>query len=83
MRTTVYISQVTKRQLHLVAQRRHSSEAELIREAIDRLLAAEPTRPQMNLPLFTGVDHTVADRVDEILAEGYGVDGLATDNSNR
>ena len=61
---------------HRLARRRHRSEAELIREAIDTLLLAEPVRPKPRLPLFTGVDHTLADRVDEILAEGFGADGL-------
>jgi len=75
-RTTVYLSPDAKRRLRLAAQRRHRSEAELIREAIDALLANEPERPRPNLPLFTGVDHTVADQVDDILAAGFGTDGL-------
>ena len=75
-RTTVYLDQDAKRRLAAAARRRHRSEAELIREAIDTLLLAEPVRPKPRLPLFTGVDHTLADRVDEILAEGFGADGL-------
>ncbi|HEX9342370.1 MAG TPA: hypothetical protein VF995_01980 [Actinomycetota bacterium] len=67
-RTTVCLTQDTKRRLRLAAQRRQCSEAELVREAIDALLASEPERPRPNLPLFTGVDHTVADRVDDIPA---------------
>ena len=76
-RTTVYLTQEAKRRLSLAAKRRHRSEAELIREAIDKLLAEEPARPRPKLPIFHGVDHTVADRVDEVLSEGFGMDGLA------
>jgi Ribbon-helix-helix protein, copG family len=75
-RTTVYLTQDAKQRLCLAARRRKRSEAELIREAIEVLLADEPARPKPNLPLFTGVDHTVADRVDDILADGFGADGL-------
>jgi hypothetical protein len=49
-RTTVYLSQDAKRRLSLAA-RRHRSEAELIRDAIDRLLAEEPERPRPNPPV--------------------------------
>ncbi len=38
MRTTVYLTQEAKHLLTLAARRQHRSEAELIREAIDRLL---------------------------------------------
>ena len=75
-RTTVYISADAKRRLSMAARRRRRSEADLIREAIDQLLAEEPARPKPNLPLFSGVDHSVADRVDDALAEGFGADGL-------
>jgi predicted transcriptional regulator len=40
-RITVYLSQDAKRRLSLAARRRHRSEAELIRDAIDRLLGEE------------------------------------------
>ena len=45
-RTTVYLSQDAKRRLSAAARRRHRSEVELIRDAIDQLLADEPERPR-------------------------------------
>ncbi|MPZ27683.1 MAG: ribbon-helix-helix protein, CopG family [Micromonosporaceae bacterium] len=75
-RTTVYLQSDVKQRLGRAAARRRRSEAELIREAVDRLLAEEPPRPRPRLPLFTNVDHTLADRADEVLAEGFGADGL-------
>ena len=41
MKTTIYLPERTKQRLARAAQRRHRSEAELIREAIDRLLYEE------------------------------------------
>jgi hypothetical protein len=40
------------------------------------VLAAEPIRPKPALPVFTGVDHTVAGRVDDALAARFGSGGL-------
>jgi Ribbon-helix-helix protein, copG family len=74
-RTTVYLSRDAKRRLSQAARRRHRSEAELIREAIDRLLAEEPERPKPNPPKFA-FGPPVVDRVDDHLAAGFGRDGL-------
>ncbi len=46
------------------------SEAELIREGIERLIADEPPRPRA--PLFSSGDPTLAERVDEELRKGFG-----------
>lgn len=73
-RTTVCLSQEAKHRLTRAARRRHRSEAELIREALDHLLASEPTRPRLTLPIFDDRDPTLGDRVDEVLAEGFGAD---------
>jgi Ribbon-helix-helix protein, copG family len=75
-RATVYLSQDAKRRLSQAARRRHRSEAELIRDAIDRLLAEEPERPRPDPPKFA-FDLAIVDRVDEHLAAGFGRDGLA------
>lgn len=73
-RTTVYLTQDAKRRLSLAALRRHRSEAELIREAIDRLLAEEPARPRPNPPVIDG-EAPFADQADEYLsASGFGRD---------
>jgi Arc/MetJ-type ribon-helix-helix transcriptional regulator len=77
-RTTVYLSQDAKRRLSLAARRRHRSEAELIRDAIDRLLAEEPERPKPNPPTLD-LAPSVADDVDEHLSVGFGADGLEGD----
>jgi hypothetical protein len=77
-RTTVYLSQDAKRRLSLAARRRRRSEAELIRDAIDRLLAEEPERPKPNPPTLD-LDPSVVDDVDEHLSAGFGADGLEGD----
>lgn len=74
-RTTVYLSQDAKRRLSSAARRRHRSEADLIRDAIDRLLAEEPERPRPNPPQL-GLDPAVVDNVDEYLSGGFGAEGL-------
>jgi metal-responsive CopG/Arc/MetJ family transcriptional regulator len=77
-RTTVYLSEDAKRRLSQAARRRHRSEAELIRDAVDRLLAEEPERPKPDPPKFA-FDPAVVDRVDEHLAAGLGRAGLTED----
>ncbi len=42
VRTTVYLSQDAKSRLVVAAERHRCSEAELIRQAVDLLLASEP-----------------------------------------
>jgi hypothetical protein len=74
-RTTVYLSLDAKRRLSAAAQRQHRSEADLIRDAISRLLAEEPEIPRPNPPRFD-LDPSVADHVDEHLSAGFGADGL-------
>lgn len=74
-RTTVYLSLDAKRRLSAAAHRRHRSEAELIREAIDQILADEPERPRPSPPQLD-LDPAVIDKVDEHLSAGFGADGL-------
>lgn len=78
MRTTVYLSEDAKRRLSLAARRRHRSEAELIRHAVDLLLAEEPARPRPNPPALD-LDPGVADEVDEHLSAGFGGAGMGND----
>lgn len=78
-RTTVYLSLDAKRRLSAAAHRQHRSEAELIRYAVDQLLAAEPERPKPAPPTFD-LDPSVADHVDEHLAGGFGADGLEAES---
>ncbi|MGP3935949.1 CopG family transcriptional regulator [Nonomuraea sp. KM88] len=62
------------------AARAHEmSEGDYIREAVTRALAEEIVgeRPRPKLPLFPlSGENLTAERVDEILAEGFGKDGL-------
>jgi len=74
-RTTVYLSEDAKRRLSLAARRRRRSEAELIRQAVDMLLADEPERARPNPPALD-LDPSIADDVDEHLSTGFGRDGL-------
>jgi hypothetical protein len=77
-RTTVYISNDTKRRLTLASRRHQRSEAELIREAIDGFLAREPAQPRPAPPSLS-FDPRVVDDLDEHLASGFGADGMERD----
>lgn len=70
VKTTVYLPQRLKRQLRHLASSSGTSEAQLIRDALERLVQ-ERTPPRPQLPLFTGSDPDLAERVDEALA-GFG-----------
>jgi hypothetical protein len=74
-RTTVYLSLDAKRRLSAAAHRLHRSEADLIRDAIGRLLAEEPERPRPEPPRLD-LDPSIADHVDEYLSAGFGAAGL-------
>jgi hypothetical protein len=76
VKTTVYLPDQTKHGLARAAVRRRTSEAELIREAIDVLLRDEPPLRLPRLGIVDSGDPTFAGRVDEILAEGFGRDGV-------
>jgi len=67
-KTTVYSPEDPKSTLGRLATERGNSEAELIREAIrDLVKNAEP--PRSRLPLFSSGDPTLAERVEEELAD--------------
>src|SRR5215213_6642031 len=67
-KTTVYLTEDLKSALGRIAVQSGRSEAELIREAVRELVRdSEPPRPR--LPLFSSGDPTLAERVDEELAE--------------
>ncbi|MEV6985981.1 hypothetical protein AB0M95_32620 [Sphaerisporangium sp. NPDC051017] len=66
------------------ARRRHMSDEEYMRSAIERSLRDDstppPMRPRPRLPLFRSGDPTIAERVDDLLAEGFGQDGPGPDH---
>lgn len=69
-RTTVYLPDDLKARLERVARERSTSEADVIREAIERFTEGE-ARPRPRLPLFTSGKPDLAETVDEALA-GFG-----------
>ena len=69
-KTTIYLPEHLKGQLAQLASSRGVSEAQLIRDALSRMLESETTaRPR--IPLFASADPTLAERVDEAL-DGFG-----------
>jgi hypothetical protein len=70
VKTTVYIPEQVKRRLSKLALQQGRSEAQLIREALERLVDEAP-RPRPTLPLFSSGDPTLAARFDELM-EGFG-----------
>jgi hypothetical protein len=70
-KTTIYLPAELKRAVTLIARARKCSEAEVIRAAIESLASASEA-PIPKLPLFRGRGKSIAHRVDELLAEGFG-----------
>jgi Arc/MetJ-type ribon-helix-helix transcriptional regulator len=69
-KTTVYVPPEVKRALGRLANARGTSEAELIREALRRIVAEAPA-PRPRLPLIKSGKPTLAERVDQAL-KGFG-----------
>ena len=72
-KTTVYLPDELKRDLAAAALTSGMSEADLIRRGIEHVVELTLT-PKPRIPLFSSGDPTLAGRVDEILAEGFGED---------
>ncbi len=71
VKTTVYLPEALKARLEYAAASEGRSEAEVIRQAIDRYTTPRE-RPRARLPLFESLgDPLFAERVDEELA-GFG-----------
>ena len=70
-RTTIYLPEELKAALERAAAEQGKSEAELVRSAI-AAATAEATHPRPTVPLFESGDPTLAERVDEELAAGFG-----------
>lgn len=69
VKTTLYLPDELKRAVESEARRRGVSEAEVIRASLQQALA--PTRPRPRGGIVNGAE-PIADRVDELLAEGFG-----------
>ena len=71
-RTTVFLEPDLKRRLHEAARQRGSTDASLIREALESFLEARPAKRRIK-PLGRSTDGGVARDVDAALAKtGFG-----------
>jgi plasmid stability protein len=70
-RTTVYLPDDLKAALERTAAAHGTTEAEVVRSALASATAAH-VYPTPQLPLFESGDATLAERVDEELAAGFG-----------
>lgn len=77
-KTTVYLSKDMKKRLRATARQRGVPEAELIREGLKVVLAPKP-----HYPLFASGESLTAEQIDEILADGMGMDSLPPDMRER
>lgn len=71
--TTLYLPEELKQRLRAAAEQDGRTEASIVREALEEALSRREVRP--TLPLFEDDwgDPTLAERVDELLAEhGFG-----------
>ncbi len=69
-RTTVYLPEDLKLNLRRTARAVGRSEADLIREGVQKVVAVYDS-PRPRIPLFRSSDPTLADHVDEHL-KGFG-----------
>ncbi len=72
-RTTIYLTEAQKRELEEIAGRTSQTEARLIREGVDHVIAVNHAPRRKPRPLFALDDPVLDDpsRVDEAL-EGFG-----------
>jgi Arc/MetJ-type ribon-helix-helix transcriptional regulator len=70
-KTTVYLPAELKRAIKRLARQQGRSEADLIREALARVAEGRDA-PAPRLPLFRSRGPSIAERVDEALAAGFG-----------
>jgi plasmid stability protein len=70
-RTTIYLPDELKAALERTATAEGRSEAEVVRSALASATSGHEYPPP-RLPLFDSGDPTLAERVDEVLAGGFG-----------
>ncbi|MEU0564392.1 CopG family transcriptional regulator [Nonomuraea sp. NPDC005983] len=75
---SLHLDEDIKQRVAEAARVHGMTEADYMREAIKRVLSEEiiGERPRPTLPLFDSGNPSLARSVDEILAEGFGRDGL-------
>lgn len=79
-KTTVYLSKDLKKRLRARARAQGVSEAQLIRDGLDVVLAPRPRFPLFDSGRRLSV---TAAEIDEILAEGMGMDSLPRETRER
>jgi ribbon-helix-helix CopG family protein len=70
-RTTIYLPDDLKAALERTAAANGTTEAEVVRSALT-VATMEHAHPKPRIPLFDSGDATLAERVDEELAAGFG-----------
>jgi Arc/MetJ-type ribon-helix-helix transcriptional regulator len=70
-KTTIYLPNDLKSELERISRAAKQSEAEIIRDAIRRLIQERSSAPTPRIPLFASDESTLADMTDEALA-GFG-----------
>lgn len=70
-RTTIYLPDELKLALERTAAAQGKSEAEVVRHALVAATAV-PSAPRLRVPLFDSGDPSLAERVDDELAAGFG-----------
>jgi hypothetical protein len=70
-RTTIYLPDDLKAALERTAAANGTTEAEVVRNAL-AVATMEHAYPEPRIPLFDSGDATLAERVDEQLAAGFG-----------
>lgn len=71
-KTTVYLPEDLKAAVSREAERTHTSEAEVIRTALERALGVGESQVEPGFGLFSGPSLTV-EEMDEAFAEGFGI----------
>jgi Arc/MetJ-type ribon-helix-helix transcriptional regulator len=72
-KTTVYLPDVLKDRLAALARRERRSEADLVREAVERLTSERPPAPRIPLVRDSGAPTDLAEN-DEAYLAGFGED---------
>ncbi|MFI6791092.1 hypothetical protein ACIBG4_27560 [Nonomuraea sp. NPDC050383] len=75
---SLYLPEDIQQRVAEAARVHRMTEEDYMRDAIRRALAVEMLgeRPRPTLPLFDSGDPELARSVDDVLAEGFGADGV-------
>lgn len=71
-KTTIYFDEGTESRLIEISRRRGLSRAALIRDAVQRMIADDDRPPRRPRTLGASGHPDTSERVDEVLADGFG-----------